>query len=175
MNSLMIKVMVIILGFVALITGLMVLEMNQLAPIFKQTGQLIFYVATVFFALSVSVLITSILFYRNRRNPKITVKRAKLQYAGYTAAIAALLFILPNLLLKQSAASCIKPNIYAVVSDPLNIKVCMNIKSILVAKILPFMTPLFIPNLIVSTLVIIIIAVLMYLLTTAKFIYHKGS
>ena len=102
------------------------------------------------------------------------VKRARIIYATYAAGISALLFILPNFLLNKSAASCIKPNIYAVISDPLNIKVCMNIKSILFAKFLPFTTPLFLGSLIVSAIVIMMISVLIYLLVTAKFLYGNN-
>ncbi len=102
------------------------------------------------------------------------VKRAKIIYAGYAAAFSGLIFILPNLLLKQSAASCIKPNIYAVISDPLNIQVCMNIKSVLLTKLLPFTTPLFLGGLIVSAIVIMMVSVLTYLLVTAKFLYSNN-
>lgn len=174
MNKSIIKA-IVIAGIVAgIISGLMILEMNELAPAFKQTGQLTFYVAITFISIFISTVFAAILFHRNRRNPRITVKRAKLVYAGYAAGIAALLFVLPNFLLKKSAASCIKPNIYAVISDPLNIKVCMNIKSVLLTKFLPFTTPLFLSNLIVSAVVIMIISVLVYLLVTAKFLYSNS-
>ena len=174
MKNSIIKVMAITGVIAAVLSGLMVLEMNELAPAFKQTGQLTFYVGITFISIVISVVVAAILFHRNRRNPRITVKRAKLIYAGYAAGIAAAMFILPNFLLKKSAASCIKPNIYAVVSDPLNIEVCMNIKSILFTKFLPFTTPLFLGSLIVSTLVIMMISVLIYLLVTAKFLYGNN-
>lgn len=174
MNKSIIKAIVITGVIATLISGLMVLEMNELAPAFKQTGQLAFYVAVAFLSIFVSVVIAATLFHRNRKNPRMMVKRAKVIYAGYAAGIAALLFILPNFLLKKSAASCIKPNIYAVISDPLNIKVCMNIKSVLFTKFLPFTTPLFLGNLIVSALVIMMFSVLVYLLVTAKFLYGNN-
>ena len=143
MNNSIIKAVGIAAIIAALISGLMVLEMNELAPAYKQTGQVGFDVAITFISIFASVVVAAILFHRNRKNPRIMVKRAKILYAGYAAALSALLFMLPNLLLKQSAASCIKPNIYAVISDPLNIQVCMNIKSVLLTKLLPFTTPLF--------------------------------
>ena len=138
MNNSIIKAIAITGFIVAVLSGLMVVEMNELAPAFKQTGQLTFYVAITFISIFASVVVAAILFHRNRKNPRMMVKRAKIIYAAYAAGISALLFILPNFLLNKSAASCIKPNIYAVVSDPLNIKVCMNIKSILFTKFLPF-------------------------------------
>lgn len=171
MNNSIIKAIAITAVIAALLSGLMVLEMNELAPAFKQTGQLTFYVAITFISIFASAVTAAILFHRNRKNPRMMVKRAKVVYAGYAAGIAALLFILPNFLLKKSAASCIKPNIYAVISDPLNIKVCMNIKSVLLTKFLPFTTPLFLGNLLVSAIVIMTISVLIYLLVTAKFLY----
>ena len=174
MNNAIIKAIIITGIIVGILSGLMVLEMNELAPAFKQTGQLTFYVAVTFISIFVSVLVASILFHRNRKNPRIMVKRARIIYAAYAAGISALLFILPNFLLNKSAASCIKPNIYAVISDPLNIKVCMNIKSILFAKLLPFTTPLFLGSLIVSAIVIMMISVLIYLLVTAKFLYGNN-
>ena len=174
MNKSIVKAVIITAVIAALISGLMVLEMNELAPAFKQTGQLVFYVAITFISIFIGVLIAAIMFHRNRKNPRMMVKRAKIVYAGYAAAIAGILFILPNFLMKKSAASCIKPNIYAVISDPLNIKVCMNIKSVLVAKFLPFTTPLFLGNLIVSVIVIMIITLLIYFLVTAKFLYSNN-
>lgn len=174
MNKSVIKTILITGVIAAIVSGLMILEMNELAPAFKQTGQLAFYVAIAFISIFISVVFAAILFHRNRRNPRITVKRAKLVYAGYAAGIAALFFILPNFLLKKSAASCIKPNIYAVISDPLNIKVCMNIKSVLFTKFLPFTTPLFLGNLMVSALVVMMMSVLIYLLVTAKFLYGNN-
>ena len=171
MNSSIIKTVIITGIIAAVLSGLMVLEMNELAPAFKQTGQLTFYVAITFIAVFIGAVVAAVLFHRNRRNPRITVKRAKVVYAAYAAGISAVLFILPNFLLNKSAASCIKPNIYAVVADPLNIQVCMNIKSILFTKFLPFTTPLFLGNLIVSAIVIMIISVLIYLLVTTKFLY----
>lgn len=155
----------------ALICGLMILEMNELAPAFKQTGQLSTYVAITFLAIVISVMVGAMKFHQNRKNPKMVVKRSRLIFAGYTAVIALLIFAIPNFLMNKSAASCIKPNIYAVVSDPLNIKVCMNIKSILFAKFLPFTTPLFLSSLVVSTMVIMLISVLIYFLVTAKMFY----
>lgn len=174
MKNSIIKALVIALLITAVIGGLMVLEMNQLAPAYKQTGQLVSYVAITFFSIVIGAVFAASKFYLNRRNPRITVKRAKVVYGTYAAGITALLFILPNLLLKKSAASCIKPNIYAVISDPLNIQVCMNIKSILVTKFLPFTIPLFLPNLIVSAIVVMIISVLIYSLATAKFLYGNN-
>lgn len=174
MNNSIIKAVGIAAIIAALISGLMVLEMNELAPAYKQTGQLVFYVAITFISIFASVVVAAILFHRNRKNPRIMVKRAKILYAGYAAALSALLFMLPNLLLKQSAASCIKPNIYAVISDPLNIQVCMNIKSVLLTKLLPFTTPLFLGSLIVSAIVIMLVSVLTYLLVTAKFLYSNN-
>ncbi len=174
MNNSIIKAVGIAAIIAALISGLMVLEMNELAPAYKQTGQLVFYVAITFTSIFASVVIAAILFHRNRKNPRIMVKRAKILYAGYAAAISALVFMLPNFLLKQSAASCIKPNIYAVISDPLNIQVCMNIKSVLLTKLLPFTTPLFLGSLIVSAIVIMLVSVLTYLLVTAKFLYGNN-
>ena len=174
MNNSIIKAVGIADIIAALISGLMVLEMNELAPAYKQTGQLVFYVAITFTSIFASVVIAAILFHRNRKNPRIMVKRAKILYAGYAAAISALVFMLPNFLLKQSAASCIKPNIYAVISDPLNIQVCMNIKSVLLTKLLPFTTPLFLGSLIVSAIVIMLVSVLTYLLVTAKFLYGNN-
>jgi len=173
MKNSMVKTVAIVGIISALIGALMILEMNELAPAFKQTGQLTAYVAITFFAIFISVVIGAMMFHRNRKNPRMIVKRARLIYSGYTAIIAVIIFALPNFLFNKSAASCIKPNIYAVVSDPLNIKVCMNIKSILFAKFLPFTTPLFLSSLVVSTIVIMIISVLIYFLVTAKFLYAK--
>ena len=174
MNNSIIKAGAIAAIIAALISGLMVLEMNELAPACKQTGQLVFYVVITFMSIFTGAVVAAIFFHRNRKNPRIMVKRAKIIYAGYAAAISGLIFILPNLLLKQSAASCIKPNIYAVISDPLNIQVCMNIKSVLLTKILPFTTPLFLGGLIVSAIVIMMVSVLTYSLVTAKFLYSNN-
>lgn len=174
MNNSIIKAVAIVGLIAALISGFMVLEMNELAPAYKQTGQLVFYVAITFLSIFVGVIFAAIMFHRNRKNPRMMVKRAKVIYGIYAAGLSALLFILPNFLLKQSAASCIKPNIYAVISDPLNIQVCMNIKSVLLTKFLPFTTPLFLGNLIVSVIVVMIISILIYLLVTAKFLYSHS-
>lgn len=174
MNNLIIKAAVITLVMTALLCGLMVSEMNELAPAFKQTGQLTFYVIFTFIAIFGSTVFAAILFYRNRRNPRMMVKKAKVLYAGYAAGIAGGLFLILNLIFKKSAASCIKPNIYAVVSDPLNIEVCINIKSVLFTKFLPFTTPLFLGSIFVSTLVVMLISVLIYLLVTAKFLYANA-
>lgn len=108
MNNSIIKAIAITFVIASVISGLMVLEMNELAPAFKQTGQLTFYVAITFISIFISVLVAAILFHRNRKNPRIMVKRARIIYATYAAGISALLFILPNFLLNKSAASCIK-------------------------------------------------------------------
>ena len=48
MNNAIIKAIIITSVIVSVLSGLMVLEMNELAPAFKQTGQLTFYVAITF-------------------------------------------------------------------------------------------------------------------------------
>ena len=103
MNNAIIKAIIITGVVVSVLSGLMVLEMNELAPAFKQTGQLIFYVAITFVSIFSSVVVAAILFHRNRKNPRIMVKRARIIYATYAAGISALLFILPNFLLNKSS------------------------------------------------------------------------
>ena len=55
MNNAIIKAMIITGVIVSVLSGLMVLEMNELAPAFKQTGQLTFYVAITFVSIFSSV------------------------------------------------------------------------------------------------------------------------
>ena len=157
-----------------LLVALLWAEINKLSPLYKETTSLVLFVLA--FAVSVisGVSIAAIKFFQNRKNPTITVAKAKWLYAIWAVLITAVVFFALTLIFGSTDASCFSSNLYARVDDLLNAQVCLNIKSLIISKMFSFTTPIFIGQMLATTLVAMLWSFVIYLLVTLQVLY-KGD
>lgn len=164
---------VIVVFILAIIAALLMSQINQLAPMYKETSLLAQFVGLFVVAVLAGTLSSSFLFYKNRKHPKIKVSTARWRYALLAAFLPMLLFVLVSWLMGLNNAACLSGNLYAVVADPANAAVCLNIKSLLLTTLLGFMSPAFIGQLLVTMVLVGWWSLLIYLLLTMRVLYQN--
>jgi len=157
----------------AILAALLMSQVNQLAPMYKETSLLAQFVGLFFVAVLLGVLSACFKFYQNRKHPKIKVSAARWRYALLAAFVPMLVFFLGSWLMGLNNAACLSGNLYAVVADPANAAVCLNIKSLLLTRLFGFMAPAFIGQLLVTTVLVGLWSLLIYLLLTLRVLYQN--
>lgn len=148
-------------------------QVHQLAPLYKETTLLAQFVGLFAVSVFIGVFAACFLFYKNRKHPKIKVSTARWQYALVATFVPMLMFFLISWLMGLNNAACLSGNLYAVVADPANAAVCLNVKSLLLTTLFGFMSPAFMGQLLVTTILVGIWSVLLYGLLTMRVIYQN--
>lgn len=157
----------------AILVALLMVQVHQLAPLYKETTLLVQFVGLFAVSVFIGVLAACFQFYKNRKHPKIKVSTARWQYALLATFLPMLVFFLGSWLMGLNDAACLSGNLYAVVADPANAAVCLNIKSLLLTKLLGFMSPAFIGQLLVTMLLVGFWSLLLYWLLTMRVMYQN--
>lgn len=157
----------------AIILALLMTQVHQLAPMYKETTLLVQFIGVFAVSVFFGVTISCILFYNNRKHPKVKVSTARWQYAILATALPVFIFLLASWLMGLNTAACLSGNLYAVVADPANAAVCLNIKSLLLTKLLGFMSPAFMGQFLVTSILVGLWSLLIYWLLTLRFIYQN--
>lgn len=168
----MLRSSAIVVVILAIFSVLLMSQINQLAPMYKENSLLAQFVGLFVVAVLTGTLSASFLFYKNRKHPKIKVSTARWRYALLAAFLPMLLFFLVSWLMDLNNAACLSGNLYAVVEDPANAAVCLNIKSLLLTKLLDFMSPAFMGQLLVTMVLVGLWSLLLYWLLTMRVIYQ---
>lgn len=169
----MLRSSIVVIVILAILAALLMSQVNQLAPMYKETTLLAQFVGLFFATVLIGVLAACFKFYQNRKHPKIKVSTARWRYALLAFFVPVLVFAVLSWLMGMSNAVCLSGNLYAVVADPANAMVCLNIKSLLLTQPLGFMSPAFIGQLWVTTALVGLWSLLIYLLLTMRVLYQN--
>lgn len=169
----MLRSSIVVTFVLAVFAALLMSQIHQLAPDYKETTVLAQFVGLFFVTAFIGVLSACFKFYQNRKHPKIKVSTARWQYALLAAFLPMLMFLLVSWLMGLSDAACLSGNLYAVVADPANAAVCLNIKSLLLTTVLGFMAPAFMGQLLMTSVLVGLWSLLIYVLLTMRVVYQN--
>ena len=152
---------------------LLMSQINQLAPAYQEKAILVEFIVLFCLTVLFSVLAACHLFYKNRQHPKIKVSAARWRYALLAFFVPMVFFGTLIWIRGGSNAACLSDNLFAVVEEPANAAVCIHIKSLLLTKLLGFMSPAFMGQLLATTFFVGLWSGLLYLLLTMRVIYQN--
>ena len=173
LHNAMVRSTLVTAAILAILVALLMMQVHQLAPLYKETTLLVQFVGLFAVSVFIGVLLACFSFYKNRKHPKIKVSTARWQYALVALLLPMLLFFLVSWLMGLNNAACLSGNLYAVVADPANAAVCLSVKSLLLTKLLGFMSPAFMGQLLVTTVFVGLWSLLLYWLLTMRVMYQN--